>query len=382
VNLLTLSWLPLTLAIVGCAGCYCGRHLSNGIADGAAATGDGGSLDGSNGSSCGPWRSFGTPDAGAEGEFLLSQSGNDSAHAADGDFAVYATWDASKLYIHRLSTNEERVFEPPAPYLEAFLPQIAGGRIVALFDYCRDSAACTDVLVIDVATCNARALGLPRSTKRGLKFSGNVIVWEDDRNGSSAYPNVDIYMFDLATDQESPLVTLPGNQQQASIDGRWLAWGEGDKGIGYMNLDDRVIRHAEGPALQEKPSVSGDRVVFVDYRNAFNDNGVRRNADIYMLTLSSGEVRPLVTNPAEQDEPFIFGDLVAYTDTRDGSWDGFIFHNSNIYVTDLRDGTERALVTAPNNQSAAFIWQGGILWQDLRDATPSSWLPRGYWRPR
>ena len=48
---------------------------------------------------------------------------------------------------------------------------------------------------------------------------GNIIVWEDSRNG-----NLDIYMYDLTTGQETRITTDPANQFAPAIYENKIVW--------------------------------------------------------------------------------------------------------------------------------------------------------------
>jgi beta propeller repeat protein len=61
------------------------------------------------------------------------------------------------------------------------------------------------------------------------------------------------------------------------------------------------------PARQEAPSISGDKIVWVDYRNG--------NADIYMWDPNNGE-QAICTNPSYQTNPTISGNMVVWEDGR------------------------------------------------------------------
>jgi beta propeller repeat protein len=106
-------------------------------------------------------------------------------------------------------------------------------------------------------------------------------VWFDNRNG-----NWDIYGYDLAANEEVPIVTNSGSQMLEGIYGNIVVWS-----------DDR--------------------------------NG---NYDIYGYNLTEREEFPLVTNPSDQLFPAICGDTVIWTDTRNGNWD--------LYGSSLSGGDE------------------------------------------
>ena len=92
---------------------------------------------------------------------------------------------------------------------------------------------------------------------------GNMIVWDDDRNG-----NWDIYVYDLATGQES---------------------------------------HTTDKLNQYYPDIYGDKIVWTDMRNG--------NADIYMGTLSTSPIAAFSASPTSGKAPL----KVKFTDKSTGS---------------------------------------------------------------
>jgi beta propeller repeat protein len=146
-------------------------------------------------------------------------------------------------------------------------------------------------------------------------ISGDIVVWEDYRNGTPGpfgnEGNSDIYAYDLATQTEFPICTLPSAQ--------------------YV------------------PDVSGNIVVWCDMRNG--------NADIYGYDLSSGQEFPICTAGASQSSPAASGNYVVWRDFRGGG-------DYDIYGYDLVAQTEFPVHTGPGHQVRPAVSGDVVVWQD------------------
>jgi beta propeller repeat protein len=128
---------------------------------------------------------------------------------------------------------------------------------------------------------------------------GDIIVWEDNRNG-----NYDIYMYDLAEDTDDD--TVPNYLEPIRPE-----------------PDPAEIRITEDPAHQEDPAIYDSKIVWVDKRNG--------NKDIFIYDMISGEETILAGQEeagdpkfrAKQDKPEIYGDKVVWVDDEysPGSWE-------------------------------------------------------------
>ena len=70
-----------------------------------------------------------------------------------------------------------------------------------------------------------------RSNPRNLYVSGNLLVWEDFRNG-----NMDIYGYDLAEDVEFVIASEPWDETSPLIDGTSVVWQEKPPNLGGMTI--------------------------------------------------------------------------------------------------------------------------------------------------
>jgi len=111
------------------------------------------------------------------------------------------------------------------------------------------------------------------------------------------------------------------------------------------------------------PSISGDRVVWVDNRNG--------NPDIYLYDLATGIERQITTDTARQGAPRISGDLIVWEDWRNTPSYPFSDY-VDIYLYDLATGTERPIATGPWYKDAPDVDAGRIVWEDDRNYAEAS----------
>jgi len=148
------------------------------------------------------------------------------------------------------------------------------------------------------------------------RIDNNVVVWQDDRNFTDT--GVDIYMYDITTHQEKPVV------------------------INYDN--------------QEKPYILGNKIVWEDSRYNFYFN------NIYMYDIATDEETQLTFNNQDVSryKPTLAGNYVFYTYSPDGS------NSTDIYMVDLRVLQERPVCsTEDKSEWYPVSWQGSPLFTYL-----------------
>jgi len=151
-----------------------------------------------------------------------------------------------------------------------------------------------------------------------------------------------------------PICTDPYDQRTPAISGNTIVWMDFRNGNWDIYKWDPV--HGEQPVItdpsdQWNPAISGDTIVWEDDRNG--------NLDIYKWDPVNGE-RQVTTDPKSQAAyPEISGDTIVWHEGRNG--------NGDIYKWDPVNG-ERQVTTDPKSQAAYPAISGDtIVWADWRN---------------
>lgn len=112
------------------------------------------------------------------------------------------------------------------------------------------------------------------------------------------------------------------------------------------------------------PSISGNIVVWTDYRN--EDEDLFDNGDIYGYNLNNGVELPICTEDSYQGSLDIDGDIVVWTDGRNDYSDT---SNSDIYGYNLSTGIEFIICNEPDRQGAPSISGDTVVWMEYRADT-------------
>ena len=191
-------------------------------------------------------------------------------------------------------------------------------------------------------------------------FSQNIFVWEDGRDD----PNWDIYAYNLATDTEFAVTTAFWPQITPAVSGDIVVWRDyrnyGASGTDIWaadisdinNINEFVVCQAAGS--QKTPAVDGNIVVWDDYRDSVHD--------IYGADISDiNDINELVIceNNGSQYEPDVGGDIVVWTDERAG--------NSDIYAYRLSTAEEFPICTDTADQYSPLAAGDMVIWTDERN---------------
>lgn len=147
-----------------------------------------------------------------------------------------------------------------------------------------------DIYALDLKTNKERRI-TTNSTVEGytqLAISGNFVVWTDMRHADAEVTNHpsnapdynnEVYIYDLATNQERRLTTAQGNDQYPAIDGKrvvWLRQESYQKADVFMyDLENELeTQISHGGYAYSNPSISGSRIVWTD---ASSSNGNTNN---------------------------------------------------------------------------------------------------------
>jgi beta propeller repeat protein len=189
-------------------------------------------------------------------------------------------------------------------------------------------------------------------------ISGNKIVWfETNENGYE-----DIYMYDLSSPAQGEVLIVTDTFQDENtpnISDDKIVWAKFNVETGSQDIYMYDPAQGEVPisthtAFQRDPAISGDKIVWQDYRNG--------NPDIYMYDLSKpaqGEVQ-ITADPAYQDLPTISGDKIVWEDGRNGNYsDIYMYDLSNPAQGEVQITTDPAQPRFPNISGDKIVWEDG-----------------------
>lgn len=200
------------------------------------------------------------------------------------------------------------------------------------------------IIFIGVSTVSAASNGAPVCTnpseQKDPDISGDLVVWEDHRNG-----NADIYMKNIKTGQEYAVCTESHIQTNPKISGNHVIWQDNRNPLVAIYAKD-IVYTASGITLQNErkisksvgghsmdPEISGNRVVYDDNRNG--------DWDIYMYDFSSNAETRITYNAFNQEYASIDGNIIAWIDKRNqGSTT-----NVDIYMKDISTNLERRVTS-------------------------------------
>jgi beta propeller repeat protein len=180
--------------------------------------------------------------------------------------------------------------------------------------------------------------------------SGNIVVWEDLRNG-----NYDIYGYNIETATEFAVYTDSANQEYPAVSGNivvWQDWRNGNADIYAYDIETATkFVICSQLAYQTYPAVSGNVVVWRDVRNG--------NYDIYGYDIETRTHFAVCTDSTAQHYPAISGNIIVWQDYRNGNYD--------IYGYNIETATEFAVCTEFAGQQFPAVSGIIIVWRDYRN---------------
>jgi beta propeller repeat protein len=187
-------------------------------------------------------------------------------------FEDYGTDDIRDIGFIKSGSTARPTFIDPSS-MDKANPDIDGDWIV--YQQLDDGKADWNIYAYNINTQQLIQVTRDPATQQSPRISGDLIVWEDNRNGKW-----DIFMYNLKKD----LTTA----------------------VTFDDVDDR------------EPSVSGSNVVWT----RFEQDGT---SDIYMINLQIPKTYVVSAGPGNQIKPDIYVDKVAWQDDRFGGWDIFLY---------------------------------------------------------
>lgn len=243
--------------------------------------------------------------------------------AIDGDHVVW-TWvyyGKRGITLYTISTGNYTEIKGEPFGLSP--PKISGNYIVwADMAECLAQNQTNSLVLYDITTGNKTCIGKSPASPRFAAISNPYVVWQDDiyfNNKTSAPPPnhmfYDIYLYDIRTGTES---------------------------IIQPNL-----------STQEYPSVSGDRIVWSDYRN-YPDGGYHK--DIFLYNISDKTVTTINTAPLfhTASAPYIYRNLILWSDQGKGM-------SSKVHLYNITSGQEQILDDSSSGMIGGFLISGNYI---------------------
>jgi beta propeller repeat protein len=199
---------------------------------------------------------------------------------------------------------------------------------------------------------------LTSSTKqqRHPSIYEDKIVWSDNRNDGVNEFNVDVFMHDLSTGQELQITNHEEPQAKPKIYGDKIIWDDyrnylpfpgcnpetEPRGCKVANVDVYMYELSTGQETQlttstrsqENSDIFEEMVVWEEM------NFVRHKVDVWLLDLSTGQETRINSDESSGQFPRIDSNRVVWTDYRDSDFDVFMY--------DLSTNLERQLNFEPN----------------------------------
>jgi len=151
------------------------------------------------------------------------------------DYIVF--YDRGQIVVY----NIENGATTNIPTSEKYSSIKLSGNILVWLDESRGRAG--DLIAYNLLTGKETRLPETWSHSWQQSVSGDIIVWEDDRNDPDR--NYDIYGYDLQTGTEFPICTAPGYQQWPAIENDTVVWFDRRNGLftEYLIYGAQIIRN-------------------------------------------------------------------------------------------------------------------------------------------
>ncbi len=243
-------------------------------------------------------------------EFPVSTASGDqwSELAIDGDYVVWEDRrDAggSDIYAHNLATGAETVVADLDT--DASAPAVSGSIVVWQDSRNSFPSHNRDVFGFDMLTETEFEICTEATDQRNPVISGDTVVWWDSREAAGW----SIYSYDLTTGVESFVHTPPAiDVQPLDIDGDVIVWEDQRNGVleadiyGYDLASGTEFLICGADGAQRMPVISGNLVAWMDKRSG--------SWDIYAYDIATGTEMLVSAGPFTDGEPAISGGIVVW----------------------------------------------------------------------
>lgn len=243
------------------------------------------------------------------------------------DYHIYM-YDISNGKISTLVSNKEGLFSPAID-----------GDNVAYISY---SGGNPDIHVINIPTKEIKHLTSDPYQQDYPHIHENRVVWEDERSkyaeGSRVTNTLDVYMYDLNTDEEKPIITTQGKERFPSIYGDIVVC-EVYSDLACEKIYFYDLSTGELTEIASNSLVMGPPHV---YKNTVVWASLVEGDEILTYDITTGKTRQITSSAENEMDTDIYEDKVVYAK-------GFLASDLDIYIYDIESGLEDRITNTPNN---------------------------------
>ena len=201
-------------------------------------------------------------------------------------------------------------------------------------------------------------------------ISGDYIAWQDDRDGDR-----EIYLYRRSTGEETRLTENPDDQGMPIVRGNYVAWYDSNSTSGRTNVVLYDIAAADVKAVIDCNAKTTIPYGSTEFKPALSENYVawveEEDWKVHYYDIAADTIAgPVSPGPVEQSWPSLSGSLIAWEDYRHGG------SNAEIYMTDLDNPSigEQRITNSPGYQISPAISGNIITWEDMRDGNRSIYM--------
>jgi beta propeller repeat protein len=199
----------------------------------------------------------------------------------------------SKIFLYVRTTGKEKSLttdesrDDPHLYRQNRNPIITSDRIIWIGDQVYPSTR-SEIFLLNLTSQNRQLVFSGPGKIDTLSADGSRIVWVDKRNEPG---DGDIYLYDIDQNEERPLCTAPDLQQYPRISGDYVVWEDFRDGIPAIylyNLTSRTeSRISDLTFIASMPYISGNYIAWTQYD--IQDRTREKSRTIMIYNIGTGE---------------------------------------------------------------------------------------------
>jgi len=267
----------------------------------------------------------------------------------------------SKIFLYDRTTGKEKSLttdesrDDPRLYRQNRNPIITSDRIIWIGDQVYPSTR-SEIFLLNLTSQNRQLVFSGPGKIDTLSADGSRIVWSDERGEAGGG---DIYLFDLDRNEETPVCTARDIQQHPQISGDYVVWEDYRDGIPAIYLynltskTEQRISNDNPLTLASMPYISRNFIAWTQYD--IQDRTREKSRTIMIYSISTGEkelflqgARPLTLQDFKDNR-------LLYSRQDDKSIkDGFI----HLFVIDTPVSAPSPTLSASSPEQENFIDHG------------------------